>query len=132
MTFSSAENGAGEVNIVAAANKLVPFEPLSLPNVTIAETSPQVFKIDFGQSLSKYAGLPRFEIWNGSEAVPLAREDQWSTARDSVTISTTSKGLNVGSEHEVRINGPIFLVDSTRRYEPSEQLTITPSGINAI
>ena len=131
MTFSSAENGAGEVNIIAAANKLVPFEPLSLSNVTIAETSPQVFKIDFGQSLSKYAALPSFEIWNGSEMVPLAREDQWSTSRDSVTLHTTSKGLIVGAEHEVRITGPIFLVDSMRRYEPSEQLKVTPSGINA-
>ena len=131
MTFSSAENGAGEVNIIAAATKLVPFEPLPLSNVAITETSPQVFKIDFGQSLSKYAELPSFEIWNGSEAVPLAREDQWSTARDLVTIYTTSKGLIVGSEHEVRITDPIFLVDSTRRYELSEQLKITPSGINA-
>ena len=131
MTFSSAENGAGEVNIIAAANKLVPFEPLPLSNVTIAETSPQVFKIDFGQSLSKYAALPSFEIWNGSEVVPLAREDQWSTSRDSVTLHTTSKGLIVGAEHEVRITGPIFLVDSTRRYEPSEQLKVTSSGINA-
>jgi hypothetical protein len=109
----------------------VPFEPLSLSNVTIAETSPQVFKIDFGRSLSKYAALPSFEIWNGSEVVPLAREDQWSTSRDSVTLHTTSKGLIVGAEHEVRITGPIFLVDSTRRYEPSGQLKVTPSGINA-
>ena len=131
MTFSSAENGAGEVNIIAAATKLAPFEPLSLSNVTIAETSPQVFKIDFGRSLSKYAALPSFEIWNGSEVVPLAREDQWSTSRDSVTLHPTSKGLIVGAEHEVRITGPIFLVDSTRRYEPSEQLKVTPSGINA-
>lgn len=128
--ISEATNGAGELNIVAAANTLTPFEPLPMTGVTVAEISSQEFQIDFGQSLSKYATLPRFEIWNGSKAVPLAREDLWSASRDSVTLYATVQGLISGVEHEVRVLDPVFIVDSTRRYELAETLRFTPTGVN--
>ena len=127
---TAAVNGAGETNIRLAATSLEPLPPLNIDDVTLIETSTQQFKIDFGQPLSQYAVLPRFEIWNGSETVPLAREDLWSASRDTVTLYATSKGLINGAEHEVRTLDPIFLVDSTRRYEILDTLTFTPTGIN--
>ena len=131
LEFSLAENGAGEVNIIAAATKLAPLSPLNLEGVTVTELSSQTFSIDFGQPLSKYAALPGFEIWNGSATVPLAREELWTSDRSQVTVYASSKGLIGGAAHEMRIVDPLFLVDSTRRYELAEALTFTPSGVNA-
>ena len=131
LEFSLAENGAGEVNIIAAATKLAPLSPLNLEGVTVTELSTQTFSIDFGQPLSKYAALPGFEIWNGSATVPLAREELWTSDRSQVTVYASSKGLIGGAEHEMRIVDPLFIVDSTRRYELAEALTFTPSGVNA-
>ncbi|UVW36133.1 hypothetical protein NYF23_05845 [SAR92 clade bacterium H455] len=130
LSYTPAINGAGEQNIISDATGLTPLSILTVDNVSVATNDLLSYTIDFGQSLSKYATLPRFEIWNGSETVPLAREDLWSASRDTVTLYATSKGLINGAEHEIRILDPIFLVDSTRRYEVLDTLTFTPSGIN--
>ncbi|MDC1514246.1 hypothetical protein N8456_09150 [Porticoccaceae bacterium] len=130
LNYTPAINGAGEQNIISDATSLAPLSILTLDDVSITANNSVSYTIDFGQSLSKYATLPRFEIWNGSETVPLAREDLWSASRDTVTLYATSKGLINGAEHEIRILDPIFLVDSTRRYEVLDTLTFTPSGIN--
>lgn len=131
LEFFSAENGAGEVNIIAAATKLEPLSPLPLEGITVNEAARQEFIVDFGKPLSKYAPLPRFEIWNGQAKVPLSRANLWSSDRETVTIYATAQGLISGVEHELRILDPIFLVNSIRRYEPVQTLTLTPTGVNA-
>ena len=130
ITYTAAVNEVGEANIMAGVTSLEPLSTLALTDVTLTETSLQEFTIDFGQPLSKYAALPRFEIWNGTQTVPLARADEWSTFRDTVTLHATAQGLINNTEHEVRLLDPIFIVDSTRRYEFAETLTVTPSGQN--
>lgn len=131
LEFFSAENGAGEVNIIAAATKLEPLSPLPLEGITVNEAAPQEFIVDFGKPLSNYAALPRFEIWNGQTNVPLSRENLWSSDRETVTIYATAQGLVSGAEHELRVVDPIFLVNSIRRYEPAQTLSLTPTGVNA-
>jgi hypothetical protein len=131
LEFTLAENGAGEVNIIAAATKLAPLSPLTMDGVSVTQVSTQQFSIDFGQPLSEYAALPRFEIWNGSASVPLAREELWANDRSQVTVYASSKGLISGAEHEMRILDTLFIVDSTRRYEVEKTLSFTPSGVNA-
>ncbi|MFW2422382.1 MAG: hypothetical protein ACN4EJ_07190 [Porticoccaceae bacterium] len=131
LLLSSAQNGAGEVNIITAATKLTPLEPLELAGISVSELTNQQVDIDFGQTLSQYASLPKFQVWNGNSEVPLAADDNWNSDRSSVTLSLTSQGLITGTEHEVRILDPIFLVNSTRRYIPAENITFTPRGVNA-
>ena len=58
--------------------------------MTVTETAPQELTVNFAESLSAYASLPSFEIWNGIQAIPLAEEVEWSDSRDIVIIQTTS------------------------------------------
>lgn len=130
-SISTAANGAGEVNIIAASTKLTPLAVGSFDGVSIAEIGPGKIRIDFEQPLSAYAALPRFEVWSGFTQILFNAETEWNNARDSATVSLSSLGYANGVEAEVRVVDPIFLVDDIRRYQLAQELNFTPSGRNA-
>lgn len=130
LTYSPAVNGAGEVNIIAAATRLAPFDPRRLVGASVTANSKNEYLIDFGQPLSQYAEPPVIEAWNGAAVVPLAREVEWSSDRSTATVTLTSVGLIGGEEHQFRLKTPMFVVDSNLQYEFAEPLTFTPVGVN--
>ena len=125
----SAENGSGESNIIAQGISLKP-SPMQGMGVTVTETASQELTINFEQSLSAYASLPSFEVWNGIQTIPLAEEVEWSEDRDTAIIQTTSVGWTGGLENEVRLLNPLFIVDSIQRYEPESALTFISNNTN--
>ena len=130
-SITEASNGAGEVNIIAAATKLTPRAIGSLEGVSVTEVAARQIRIDFDQPLSAYAALPQFEVWSGATQVLFAAETEWNTDRNSATVSLSSLGYTNGVETEVRLVDPVFLVDDIRRYQLAEELIFTPSGSNA-
>ena len=132
LAITSAVNGAGDTNIIIAATALEPLSPLALAGAAIDESATLEFTVDFGQPLSNYAPFPELAILNSQEeSLPLARDIDWSTTRDTATIFLSGQGVVNGTEHRLQITDPIFVVDSTRRYELANDLTFTPSGVNA-
>lgn len=129
LAYSGAENGSGESNIIAQGISLKP-SPMQGMAVTVTETASQELTINFAQSLSAYAPLPSFEVWNGIQAIPLAEEVEWSEARDVAIIRTTSVGWTGGLENEVRILDPLFIVNSIQRYKPESILTFVSNNTN--
>lgn len=129
LSFATAENGSGESNIIAQSVSLEP-PPMDSMLVTVTETASQELTINFAQSLSAVAPLPRFEVWNGIQAIPLAEEVEWSEERDTAIIRTTSVGWTGGLENEVRVLEPFFVVDSIQRYEPESLLTFVSNNTN--
>jgi len=129
LVYASAENGGGESNIIAQGVSLKPA-PMQGMAVTVAETASQELTINFAQSLSAYAPLPSFEVWNGIQAIPLAEEVVWSEDRDTAIIQTTSVGWTGGLENEVRVLDPLFIVNSIQRYEPESALTFISNNTN--
>ena len=130
LTYSPAANGAGEVNIIAAATRLAPFDPRPLAGMSVTAQSKNEYVIDFGQPLSLYAHPPVIDAWNGTAVVPLARETEWSNDRQTATVYLTSLGLIGGEEHQFRLKSPMFVVDSNLQHEFAEPLTFTPVGVN--
>ena len=128
--YTPAINGAGEQNIISDATSLTPLSALTLDNVSLTTNDLLSYTIEFGQSLSAYAPLPYFSVSNEYDDIPLAREVEWSEERDSATITITGQGLVSDVNHKVEVLDPIFLANSVRRYELSEDLIFTPSGIN--
>ena len=129
LAFSKAENGSGESNIITQGISLKPLEIKSMA-VTVTESASQELTINFAQSLSAYAPLPSFEVWNGIQAVPLAEEVEWSASRDTAIIRATTVGWTGGLENEVRVLDPLFIVDSIQRYEPESKLIFIPNNAN--
>ena len=129
LSFSSAENGSGESNIIAQGTSLKPT-PMKEMEVTVTETAPRELTINFAQALSAHAPLPSFEVSNGMQAIPLAEEIQWSEARDTAIIRATSVGWTGGLENEVRVLDPMFIVNSNQRYKPASTLTFISNNAN--
>lgn len=129
LAYASAENGSGESNIIAQGISLKP-SPMQGMGVTVTETASQELTINFEQSLSAYAPLPSFEVWNGIQTIPLAEEVEWSEDRDTAIIQTTSVGWTGGLENEVRLLNSLFIVDSIQRYESESALTFISNNTN--
>jgi hypothetical protein len=129
LAYASAENGSGESNIIAQGISLKP-SPMQGMAVTVTETASQELTINFAQSLSAYAPLPSFEVWNGIQTIPLAEQVEWSETRDTAIIQTTSVGWTGGLENEVRVQDPFFIVNSIQRYEPESALTFISNNTN--
>ena len=129
-SYTPAINGAGEQNIISDATSLTPLPTLTLDNISLTKNDLLSYTIEFGRSLSAYAPLPYFSVSNEYNDIPLAREVEWSVERDSATITITGQGLVSDVNHKVEVLDPIFLANSVRRYELSEDLIFTPTGID--
>ncbi len=129
-SYTPAINGAGEQNIISDATSLTPLPTLTLDNISLTTNDLLSYTIEFGRSLSAYAPLPYFSVSNEYNDIPLAREVEWSVERDSATITITGQGLLSDVDHKVEVLDPIFLANSVRRYELSEDLIFTPTGID--
>ena len=61
LKYVEADNGGGDLNIIAQGLSLKPISPKPM-TILLAETAPQEITIEFPESLSSFAQLPRFEV----------------------------------------------------------------------
>jgi hypothetical protein len=129
LQFTGAENGAGDLNIIAQGLSLSPLNPQPM-SITVAETAPQEITLEFPQGLSNFAPLPRFEVWNGIQSIPLAEEVDWNLEKTIAKVTTTVQGWTGGIQNDVRLLDFVFLPNSIQRYESSSELVFTSSNLN--
>ncbi len=129
LKYVEADNGAGDLNIIAQGLSLKPISPKPM-TILLAETAPQEITIEFPESLSSFAQLPRFEVWNGIQTIPLAEEVDWNLERTIARVTTTVQGWTGGIQNHVRLLDFIFLPNSIQRYQPATDLIFTSSNLN--
>ncbi|MBL6893793.1 MAG: cadherin domain-containing protein [Porticoccaceae bacterium] len=129
LQYTGAENGAGDLNIIAQGLSLSPLNPLPM-SITVTETAPQEITLEFPQGLSDFAPLPRFEVWNGIQSIPLAEEVDWNLEKTIAKVTTTVQGWTGGIQNDVRLLDFVFLPNSIQRYESSSELVFTSSNLN--
>ena len=129
LQYTGAENGAGDLNIIAQGLSLSPINPQPM-SITVTETAPQEITLEFPEGLSNVAPLPRFEVWNGIQSIPLAEEVDWNLEKTIAKVTTTVQGWTGGIQNDVRLLDFVFLPDSIQRYEPSSDLVFTSSNLN--
>ncbi|MBT4591871.1 MAG: hypothetical protein HOC55_07585, partial [Porticoccaceae bacterium] len=129
LQYTGAENGAGDLNIIAQGLSLSPINPQPM-SITVTETAPQEITLEFPKSLSSFAPLPRFEVSNGIQSIPLAEEVDWNLEKTIAKVTTTAQGWTGGIQNDVRLLDFVFLPDSIQRYEPSSDLVFTSSNLN--
>ena len=129
LKYVEADNGGGDLNIIAQGLSLKPLSPKPM-TILLAETAPQEITIEFPETLSSFARLPRFEVWNGIQTIPLAEEIDWNSERTIAKVTTTVQGWTGGIQNHVRLLDFIFLPNSIQRYQPSTDLIFTSSNLN--
>ena len=129
LKYVEADNGGGDLNIIAQGLSLKPISPKPM-TILLAETAPQEITIEFPESLSSFAQLPRFEVWNGIQTIPLAEEVDWNSERTIARVTTTVQGWTGGIQNHVRLLDFIFLPNSIQRYQPATDLIFTSSNLN--
>ena len=122
LAITPAVNGAGDLNIVSDAINLSPLEPKALAGVVVQYDGDNSVSIDFGQSLSSYGALPSFTFTQGDLSTAPSESASWGANRRVANLRLEPDALSVSEMVTLNVQGPIFLPDQTRQYQPADSL----------
>ena len=83
-------------------------------SITVTETAPQEITLEFPKGLSSFAPLPRFEVSNGIQSIPLAEEVDWNLEKTIAKVTTTAQGWTGGIQNDVRLLDFVFCLIAFR------------------
>lgn len=131
LTFEEVVNGAGESEIIAAANKVKAVSQGILAGVS-ASFDGEVLSINFATPLSKYAELPAIMVTNSEGvAVPTDGDPVINASYDRIDVTMTGENLAYGASYEIDFDGWVFQKDSALRLSLAEPLTAPLEGANS-
>lgn len=131
LTFEEVVNGAGESEIIAAANKVKAVSQGELTGAS-ASFDGEVLSINFATPLSKYAELPAIMVTNSEGvAVPTDGDPVINASYDRIDVTMTGENLAYGASYEIDFEGWVFQKDSALRLSLAEPLTATLAGANS-